>query len=372
LDDGLVQKLNDMGATVTNHAEIIVMDKVEGVDIATIMYRAFLKQEIQKDPTLQYLGNADEMRFHDLHQIVSDKFFYQLNTPTQGVEKMFQDERKIAQQNAEMLTQKLGKSQFLFDENHLESIEVSLSLLRQSGIVLRDAHERNFMIGDDDNVYLIDFGETIMQSQKVTDNDFEGFRMDKSVVMNLRKINALSREEAKKVIENPNSWQDREAGFVNVHIMSKRRGFEQKNGTAFGLTKSKEKIDPRIVQMETMLDEFIGGVAQSKEYDTETLCRELIRNKIKPKREDIPNNTLLNIRALLGGVLYKAYEAYRQDRISLEDCGEIYSNLKSQKLFSLANDSSLGIMIGELQNPSGLMAKFKEFRNHETYEKKEA
>lgn len=364
LSNDLARKLNDMGAVVKDRAEVIIMEKIEGIDMATDMYRSFLKYAIQRDPKLKYLGDADDMDFHDLHQVISDNFFYRTESPQAGVNKMLQDEHKIAQQNAEMLTRTLGKAQYTFSEERIQTIEASLALMRQSGIALRDAHERNFMIGDDGSMYILDFGDVKKVSHKVTDDDFDGYRMDKAVPLNMRKINKLSQEEARRIAENPHSWQDKDAGFLHVHVMSKARGFAKKDGTAFGMSKSREKIDPRVEAMEEIMSRYITELQEHKSFDAGALCRELIKNRIKPKKEEIPNNTLINIRAFLGGLLYKAYEAYIQDRVTLEDCGRMYQKLKEEKLFAIAGDSSLGIMPYALQDASKLMAKFAEFREH--------
>jgi len=142
------------------NVEIILMDLIEGDDLATIFY----KEVVRTHPRLVHHRNrVDDYNFTDLQYIVPGVLGF--NRPG-GKGKNFADKayekESVMDNNAQLLYDYLKKVGFKIDRNFVKTLKRSLKLMHQHGIYHRDLHLRNVMRGSDGLPYIIDFGTTFV------------------------------------------------------------------------------------------------------------------------------------------------------------------------------------------------------------------
>ena len=148
-------------------AEVILMDYIEGVDLATYLYREVVKRH----PKASHIHESvEDLSFTDLQIEAALALGYAApgGKSHRAEEKLFEAE-VVANQNAQLLVKYLEKNDFVLDPRVVEIIKNTLEVMHKNGIFHRDAHLRNFMIDpnsldkeEDPIVYLIDFGTSVV------------------------------------------------------------------------------------------------------------------------------------------------------------------------------------------------------------------
>jgi len=168
LSEGSATTLKTGGVIFSGtQAEVILMDYIEGVDLATYLYREVVKRH----PKAAHIQKSvEDLSFSDLQKEAALALGYAApgGKSHRAEEKLFEAE-VVANQNAQMLVKYLEKNDFVLDPRVVEIIKNTLDVMHEKGVYHRDAHLRNFMIDpdsldkeEDPIVYLIDFGTSIV------------------------------------------------------------------------------------------------------------------------------------------------------------------------------------------------------------------
>ena len=196
----------------SGHADIILMDYVEGVDLATYLFQEVVKRHSK----LEHLrGEAETMSINDLQIEVPLALGYSKpggKSHREG-ERHFEAE-KVANENAELLVRFLEKSGFVLDPRIIEQAKGAFDAMHKGGLYHRDAHPRNVMIDpstlgteSDPDVFLIDFG-TAKEASPAEDkdeiyNDGEKRYVPDSYIANLLgRLTKTQEEKDREVILN--------------------------------------------------------------------------------------------------------------------------------------------------------------------------
>lgn len=159
--------LNEYGVkTLGGTCEMIVMDEIQGDDVATALY----KEVIRRHPkTVHIRDHVDDMDFVDLQGVVADALEYVApgGKSRDEQERQF-EERKIFASNSAKLFHFLAKRGFRVDARIVEKMERTMELFHANGLCHRDAHHRNFMViggleqrkpdEPEPDIFVIDFG----------------------------------------------------------------------------------------------------------------------------------------------------------------------------------------------------------------------
>lgn len=155
--------LNKYGAVLEDEAEIIVMDFIDGKDIATIIYDYILEKNRYDD---SMINNLD---FDSKQEIVNN--ILQFTTPSNRVQGDFRDIISM-RDNVRKLLDYLRSKNFSFDSAVLDQLKKSIEVLESNGIFHNDLHERNIMIDSNGKPYIIDFGKTVTDRSDMASDDF--------------------------------------------------------------------------------------------------------------------------------------------------------------------------------------------------------
>ena len=336
LTDDLAEKLKLLGAHVTDRAEVLFMDAVPGKDIATILYRELLKRH----PSARYLQmqDVDSWKITELSQEVSRLFFSRLGNTNGNTKDRAQANERVFRANAETLIEELSNVGFHVDPRVIAIIKNTLKCLRQNGIAMLDAHERNFMIdGDIENlsamekVYIIDFGDTECKGRPITDDDFDGCRLDTAVPLFLEKLNSLRREKKAKIDKLEWFQRDPKTAAIFSRVQGKKDAFMKNKESTFGLSKSSK--ENRVKLFEAAIDAAFEEYVRSGEFDMKAVLRVLSSHGIKPKQEDTEKNTIWNANAFLEGFLYKIMKAVKDGTLREADIQKMVNALAEVKIF---------------------------------------
>ncbi len=163
LSEGDREYLKSFGTFTDNEAEIILMDYIEGKDLATLVYDFIILRNHYDEATLENLD------FEQKQEIVSDLLEFVI-----PVNRQKGDFRDIiaTRDNVRKLMSYLKKNNYHIDQNILDRIRLSIKMLESNGIFHNDLHERNIMIDNDGNPYIIDFGRAVQDKSDQTSDDF--------------------------------------------------------------------------------------------------------------------------------------------------------------------------------------------------------
>lgn len=208
LSRGTSEYLQGQGVEVSDHAEVLLMDFVEGEDLAT----KFDKWVIEKANPDRILPRSNN--FEDLHLAVSQilKFENPGGKATREGDRAY-EERKIQMGNADKLYKTLKKTGFSIDAEITTKLKKTIDLLHKNGIYHNDPHERNFMIDKDDIPYIVDFGSA--------SNDIQEDRVaDEYIINRLKELNEEKIDYGKILYEislrlsKDQAWQKKQKDFI--------------------------------------------------------------------------------------------------------------------------------------------------------------
>jgi len=154
-----LQRLNAMGITdVNDHVEILLMDYIEGDDIATML----LREAIKRNPQMHDIHSAaDNMTFKELYEEISRLLF----PAKKALSKWNTEQAQADIENAQTLYKFLKSKGFVLPPTILDQIEKTMTLFHKGGLCFRDGHYRNFMIQNKEvdgeiqpQVFVVDYG----------------------------------------------------------------------------------------------------------------------------------------------------------------------------------------------------------------------
>lgn len=166
----LAHSLLGMGVKreVGQELDVIIMDEIKGVDLATYLYNEVVKRhpDLQDlcTPETRHKSPADRlvepMDFFELSDRVGQALgFARLKNPG-GDEAQFREQR-LQKENAQKLMDFLRRKGIRLPAGVMDAVENTVRQLHQADLYHRDLHERNIMLGDDGRVWMIDFDTAI-------------------------------------------------------------------------------------------------------------------------------------------------------------------------------------------------------------------
>lgn len=144
--------------TVGGKVGMMLMDYVDGEDLATHLYHQVIEHDQKLADLKQRLAHGEDLSFNDISARVQSALGYQ-KPPHQAEQAV---ELKIEAKNADKLFSALKSYGFELDQAILDKLRNTIRLLHDNNIYHNDLHERNIMLVKDDlgkiiDVYLIDF-----------------------------------------------------------------------------------------------------------------------------------------------------------------------------------------------------------------------
>jgi tRNA A-37 threonylcarbamoyl transferase component Bud32 len=150
-----------------NKVEVILMDFVDGDDLATTLFKEVLKRH-DKSRHIR----PEEIDCMNIENLQAEVWrVLDLKLPGgKSSDKQIRafEQRKVFNENGDKIINFLKKSGFRLDESALVKVENTINLLHQNGMFHRDLHERNIILNERD-VFVIDFGAAKKISSKNED-----------------------------------------------------------------------------------------------------------------------------------------------------------------------------------------------------------
>jgi hypothetical protein len=220
IEDETKQLLNTEGASLlSNDAEILMMDFVEGDDLATVFYK-WIVDHAPADK--QYIAQSvNPSSFEDLQRAVSEILqFIKPGGRSFNEAARAGEEKRAANMNAEKAYRFLRKTGFRLNPRVVTQIKNTLKVFQSQGFFHNDDHERNFMVVGDHSgsgevqTYIIDFDKAGVKAEDQAGD----FRIDRLLAQLTdeaegEKNRELAEFEAKLESEE---WQDRMSGFLEA------------------------------------------------------------------------------------------------------------------------------------------------------------
>ncbi len=180
LNEATQERLNKMGSGLnTNRAEVILMNYIPSDDLATFLFREAVKM---MPAYAEKTETVDQYDFKSLYRILAEELNFVTADPASR--NLEQSERQAFDQNIQAVYKFLHKSGYANKPENLQTLQViegqirhTVNLFHQNGLVLRDAHYRNFLVSKtqqgDAQVYIIDFGDAKTFSGPITPAIYE-------------------------------------------------------------------------------------------------------------------------------------------------------------------------------------------------------
>jgi serine/threonine protein kinase len=156
------KELRTRGVRTEKRVEILLMEFVPGIDLATLLYREALRRRYPElYPTLE---DTTSLPLSTLMMDVASALG--LERPggkgATETERAF-ERRKVEMANAKKLFDFLRQKGFVLPARIVQLLERTVACLHEDGMIHRDMHERNIMLThpsdlQNSDVYLVDFG----------------------------------------------------------------------------------------------------------------------------------------------------------------------------------------------------------------------
>jgi len=189
LSDADKEYLKKYNYFFSDDAEIILMDYIEGKDLAVIIYDFVLSNN---GYDINVLENMD---FEQKQETISNLLNFEIAKNANPGD--FRDAIS-KRDNLRKLMNYLKKSNFYIKQDILDQIKEALNILESKGIFHNDLHERNIMISDDGKPYIIDFGRSANNKNDPASDDFAV----------IRRFSALNKEKTNEY--DLKYWEDLE------------------------------------------------------------------------------------------------------------------------------------------------------------------
>ena len=215
--------------TVGGKAGIMLMDYIQGEDLATYVYKYLIRHDSRFIDLRQRLDeDGESFDFPSLERRVGGTLGYQdpssLSNPAEQL--------RVEAANSERLFSALKKNGFTLDGQVIIQLQNTIKLLHDNNIWHNDLHRRNVMLSFDDagqikETYIIDFGSSADTQDK------DGLAYDFDIVDSYRKFVEGERQPAddiwlndinrlrQRLEKNQNSvkykeWQDLQAKIKDI------------------------------------------------------------------------------------------------------------------------------------------------------------
>jgi serine/threonine protein kinase len=168
--------LNGFGTHLDNNMEVVIMDFIEGKDLATIMYEFVLKAKGYEEEEIE------NMQFEDKANLVSKYLGFSIpgGKDRDDTARAFELAATM-NENSSKLFKYLKQKGFMLKKEVVEKIENSLKILARNNIHHNDMHERNIMIDKDGEPYIIDFGRSTRSESEENNDDMAPVRRWKNL-----------------------------------------------------------------------------------------------------------------------------------------------------------------------------------------------
>ena len=195
IDSETREFLATKGCHLMNDVGVIIMDFIEGEDLATHIYKQAL---LLSDNFTQ--EQLDQMSFDLIHFEVEKLIGFSRpgrKGSTEG-EKIY-EEAIVQSKNFELLVKFLKRKGFVLDKKILDILKKTIEILHDNRLFHNDLHERNAMIGRDASgklrISIVDFGNA---SVGIISNEDASFRVtdDMDLIRRLETLTISAKEEA--------------------------------------------------------------------------------------------------------------------------------------------------------------------------------
>lgn len=156
------KELKEQGIRAEERAEILIMEFVPGIDLATLLYREALRRRYPElYPTMEDVSTMD---IKTLRREIASALGFEFPGGKGATEADRAYElRRVETANAKKLCDFLRQKGFVLPPVIVERLDRTVRCLHEGGIIHRDLHERNIMLTHPSDlqrsgVYLVDFG----------------------------------------------------------------------------------------------------------------------------------------------------------------------------------------------------------------------
>lgn len=213
ISEGFQTFLNENGASLVNRkVGIVIMDYIEGIDLATLLYKEALERTY-KDGDPYSLDELKDMPFNDLHRTLGNKL--QFSTPggkSRAENERGFEEEKIKNENAEKLFTALEENGFVLPPAILEQVENTIRSFHKNSFYHNDLHERQIILKDGNlenpQTFIIDYG-TASESGA---NPEPGKKImdDEAIIRRLKRLTKTNEQRAKEQKDGKSfEWNER-------------------------------------------------------------------------------------------------------------------------------------------------------------------
>ncbi len=148
--------------------EVLAMNYIKGEDLGKILLKEVLLRHNQCHLSF---SEINEMHFDRLmektEKLLNFKKIDWENFYSANSQKQLLIKQKLREENAQKMIHFLKKTNYHFNPDWLRKIRRSIQLLHNHNIYHRDLHERNIIIANNGEVYIIDFGNGIKVNDEV-------------------------------------------------------------------------------------------------------------------------------------------------------------------------------------------------------------
>lgn len=166
ISEDIRERLNKQNADLaTDSASVILMDWVEGEDLLTKLFRLYLSDR----PGYEYIAKDEHATFGSLLLSVSSDF------RNRGLDF---DAMDTLEQYKKLLQAVTKNGHQLLSANQKKHLTNTIRLMHQKDVYHNDLHLRNVIVGEDDEVYLIDFGRSESKPQPFANTIDDNFLLN--------------------------------------------------------------------------------------------------------------------------------------------------------------------------------------------------
>lgn len=220
IEDETKEVLNNEGGQLhSNEAELLVMDFVEGEDLATVFYKWIVEHApVDKQHIVQ---NVSPHNFEDLQRAVAEILdFIKPGGRSFNEAARAGEEKRATNMNAEKTYRFLRKTGFRINPKIITQIKNTFRVFKENSFYHNDDHERNFMVTGDYSgngeaqAYVVDFDK----AGDLAEGQSGDFRIDNllaQLVEDSEDPNEVLSSQLEAKLSNP-EWVKRMAGFFEA------------------------------------------------------------------------------------------------------------------------------------------------------------
>lgn len=287
IDSEVREYLRTKGAALDDKMAVILMDYIEGEDMATFLYKNVLRLSGQYGEDL-----INSLTFRQLHTEAGIVLGYQKpgkKGSTEG-ERYF-EEAIVNARNVDKLIKFLKTKGFVLDPKILEKIKRIVEVFHDNDIFHNDLHERNVIIANpymDPGVFVVDFGSATNKLTESTDRTYK-ISDDYDIIRRLSPLTENAEEEIKKQKEAKFSRLDELTRRIPTDPETAKLYTKFKDALSKDAAKSLENYFILSLTTDRDLDNFTGIIINSvndgilgKEQTVAFIKEKLNQKKVRP------------------------------------------------------------------------------------------